>query len=91
MPIALRQNATMTIEAFDAFVAAQADTVMFELVDGDLVIMSNPTETHEQIAANIGAPLKLAMDARGCLTYQGGMRVQRSDILREADKTRPEK
>ena len=90
MPTAPRQNMAMTIEAFDAFVAAQADTAMFELVDVDIVMMSNPTETHEQIAANIGAPLKLAMDARGCRSYQGGMRVQRSDNLRDGDKTRPD-
>lgn len=80
----------MTIEAFDAFVEAQADTAMFELVDGALVMMSNPTETHEQIASNIGAPLKLAMDVRGCRCYQGGMRVQRSDDTRETDKARPD-
>ena len=86
MPTAPRQNMAMTIEAFDAFVAAQADTAMFELVDVDIVMMSNPTETHEQIAANIGAPLKLAMDARGCRSYQGGMRVQRSDNLRDGDR-----
>jgi Uma2 family endonuclease len=53
-------------------------------------MMTNPTETHEQIAANIGAPLKRAMDARGCRTYQGGMRVQRSDDPRETDKTWPD-
>ena len=53
-------------------------------------MMTNPTEVHEQIAANIGAPLKLAMDARGCRTYQGGMRVQRSDDPRDTDKTRPD-
>ena len=90
MPTALRTSDPVSIEDFDAFVAAQADTAMFELVDGDIVMMSNPTETHEQIAGNIGAPLKLAMDARGCRTYQGGMRVQRSDNARDGDKTRPD-
>lgn len=90
MPTALRQQKPMTIEDFDAFVAAQADTAVFELVDGDVVMMSNPTETHEQIAGNIGAPLKLAMDARNCRTYQGGMRVQRSDSYRDTDKTKPD-
>jgi Uma2 family endonuclease len=53
-------------------------------------MMTNPTEMHEQIAGNIGAPLKLAMDPRGCRTYQGGMRVQRSDDTRETDKPRPD-
>lgn len=90
MTFAFRQPASVTIENFDAFVEAQADTAEFELVEGAIVMMANPTETHEQIASNIGAPLKLAMDARGCRTYQGGIRVQRSDDNRETDKTRPD-
>ena len=90
MPTALRRADPVTIEAFDLFVEARADTVQFELVEGVIVMMTNPTETHEQIAANIGAPLKLAMDVRNCRTYQGGMRVQRSDDPRETDKTRPD-
>ncbi len=90
MITALRHTEPMTVEGFDAFVAAQADTALFELVEGVIVMMTNPTEVHEQIAGNIGAPLKLAMDARGCRTYQGGMRVQRSGDPRDTDKTRPD-
>jgi Uma2 family endonuclease len=90
MPSTLRQHDPMTIEAFDAFVDAQADIALFDLIDGDVVMMSNPTEAHEQIAGNIGAPLKLAMDARNCRTYQGGMRVQCSDSNRDGNKTRPD-
>ena len=90
MTTAVRRPEPVSIEAFGRFVDAQADTALFELVEGVIVMMTNPTETHEQIAANIGAPLKLAMDARGCRTYQGGMRVQRSDDPRETDKTRPD-
>jgi Uma2 family endonuclease len=90
MPTALRRPEPVTIESFDAFVEAQADTALFELVEGVIVMMTNPTEVQEQIATNIGAPLKLAMDARGCRSYQGGMRVQRSDDPRDTDKTRPD-
>lgn len=90
MATALRRPAPVTIEAFDAFVEAQADITLFELVDGRIVMMTNPTETHEQIASNIGAPLKLAMDARQCRCYQGGIRVQRSDDRAESDKARPD-
>ena len=90
MPTALRRSEPVTIEAFDGFVAAQADATLFELVEGVIVMMTNPTEVHEQITANIGAPLKLAMDPRGCRTYQGGIRVQRSDDLRDTDKPRPD-
>jgi Uma2 family endonuclease len=90
MSTALRHSPLTTIEAFDQFVGAQADTAEFELIEGVIIMMANPTETHEQIAGNIGAPLKLAMDAKGCRTYQGGIRVQRSDDPRDTDKTRPD-
>ena len=90
MPTALRRTDPVTIEAFDPFVEAQADTSQFELVAGVIVMMTNPTETHEQIAGNIGAPLKLAMDARDCRTYQGGMRAQRTNDPRDTDKTKPD-
>jgi Uma2 family endonuclease len=90
MPRAIRHAITSTIAAYDAFVDARIDADEFELVDGAIVMMANPTETHEQIASNIGAPLKLAMDQRGCRSYQGGIRVQRSDDKDEVDKTRPD-
>jgi Uma2 family endonuclease len=90
MLTALRRPEPVTIEAFDNFVSAQADVTLFELVEGVIVMMTNPTETHEQITSNIGAPLKLAMDPRGCRTYQGGIRVQRSDDSRDTDKPRPD-
>jgi Uma2 family endonuclease len=61
-----------------------------ELVDADIVAMSNPTETHEQIASNIGAPMKLAMDKRGCRSYQGGMRGQANDDSNSFNKFRPD-
>ena len=80
----------MTIAEFDEFVAGLADDREYELIDGELAMMVNPTETHEQIAANIGAPLKLATDRRGCRTYQGGMRVQLDDDSSARDKYRPD-
>jgi Uma2 family endonuclease len=90
MMTALRHPEPVTIDAFDAFVEAQADTTLFELVEGVIVMMTSPTEVHEQIAGNIGPPLKLAMDSRGCRTYQGGIRVQRSDDPNDRDKARPD-
>ena len=80
----------VTIAEYDRFAEAQHDDREWELVDGELVMMSEPTENHEQIAGNVGAPLKLAMDAVGCRSYQGGMRVQRSSDSRGRDKTRPD-
>jgi Uma2 family endonuclease len=80
----------MTIAEFDDFVAGLADDIEYELIDGELAMMVNPTQTHEQIASNIDAPLKLAMDRRGCRTYQGGMRVQLDDNSKARDKYRPD-
>jgi Uma2 family endonuclease len=91
MPNAHRHLQVININDYDAFLLVQGGgDDEFELVDGAIVMMANPTETHEQIASNIGAPLKLAMDRRGCRSYQGGIRVQRSDDTTEVDKTRPD-
>lgn len=90
MSQAVRTEPNVTIAEFDAFLNAQQDDSLWELVAGQIVAMTNPTEEHEQIAGNIGAPLKLAMDAKGCRTYQGGMRVQRSEDSRGIDKPRPD-
>jgi Uma2 family endonuclease len=84
------QARRMTVAEFDEFVAAVTEGREYELIDGELVMMTNPTETHEQIASNIAAPLKLAMDRRGCRTYQGGMRVQAGHDSGARDKYRPD-
>ena len=81
---------TLTIREFDEIVERDMSGRDFELIDGELVMMTNPTQAHEQIAGNIGAPLKLAMDKRGCRTYQGGMRVQASDDAKGRNKYRPD-
>lgn len=90
MSQALLDDPPVTILDFDAFCASQSDDMLWELVAGRIVAMTNPTELHEQIVANIGAPLKLAMDRQDCRVYFGGMRVQRSDDARGFDKPRPD-
>jgi len=85
-----RMNDPVTIAAFDVFVENQADDAVYELVDGQIVMMTNPNQRQEQVVSNIGAHLKLAMDKRGCRTYQGGMRVQLSDNMDGTDKTKPD-
>jgi Uma2 family endonuclease len=80
----------VTVTEFDAFLDAQQDDSLWELVAGHIVAMTNPTEDHEQIAGNIGAPLKLAMDPKGCRVYQGGIGIQRSDATRGIDRPRPD-
>jgi Uma2 family endonuclease len=91
MTTALRRPEPITIEAFDKFVEAQPDdSALFELVDGVIIMMTNPTQAHERIVTNIAGPLIPAMDARGCDVFFGNMRVQRSDDRRETDKTKPD-
>jgi Uma2 family endonuclease len=80
----------VTVADFDRLVDVSPDSRLLELVAGAVVMMSNPTEAHEQIASNIGAPLKLAMDRRRCRTYQGGMRVQRDDNVHAMHKPKPD-
>src|ERR1700761_9040170 len=76
-----------TIAEFDEIAEKATEARDFELIDGEIVMMANPTETHEQIATNIGARLKLAMDSKGC---QGGMRVQADDNSKALNKYKPD-
>ena len=42
MTTAGRRSEPVTVEAFDTFVEVQADTALFELVEGVIVMMTNP-------------------------------------------------
>ena len=86
----LLDDPPVTIAAFDAFLEGQADSRPWELVAGRIVGMTNPNQVHEQIVSNIGVPLKRAADGRGCFTFFGGMRIQRSDNPGAVDKPRPD-
>ena len=90
MSEAILTEPPVTIAAFEEFLNSQQDDSLWELVAGRIVAMTNPTEDHEQIAGNIGAPLKLAMDPIGCRVYQGGIGVQRSDSVGGTNRTRPD-
>lgn len=90
MSEAILTQPPVTIGEFDAFLDGQQDDRSWELVAGRIVAMTNSTEVHEQIASNIGAPLKLAMDPKGCRVYQGGIGVQRSDNEQGIDRPRPD-
>lgn len=79
-----------TVAQFDEFLLSQPDGRLWELVDGRIEMMTNPSENHEQVASNLGAALKISMDRRGCRTYQGGMRIQRSDDVGDMFKARPD-
>jgi Uma2 family endonuclease len=90
MSEAILAQPPVTIAEFDTFLDVQQDDRSWELVAGRIVAMTNPTELHEQIASNIGAPLKLAMDPKGCRVYQGGIGIQRSDNEQGIDRPRPD-
>jgi Uma2 family endonuclease len=80
----------MTIAEFDAYVANSQEGDAFELINGVPLLVGDPTETHEQIASNIGANLKVAMDKRGCRTFQGGIMVQASASPAGRNKFKPD-
>lgn len=68
-----------TIADYELFLDGLTGDDRWELIRGRIVMMTNPSENHEQIVGNLFAPLKLAMNAAGCRAYAGGMRVQRSE------------
>ena len=88
--VLLRDDGPITILAFDAFLASQEDKRGWELIEGRIVAMTNPSRRHGQIVANFGAPLKIAMDRRNCSVYFGDVRIQRSDDPRGISKPRPD-
>ena len=90
MSEAVATEPLVTAAEFEEFLDSQQDDSLWELVAGRIVAMTNPTEVHEQIAGNIGAPLKIAMDPKGCRVYQGGIGVQRSDTTTTTNRTRPD-
>ena len=90
MSEAILSESLMTIGEFDAYLESQQDGSLWELVAGRIVAMTNPSEVHEKIASNIGAPLATAMNPKGCHVYQGGIGVQRSDRPTGTNRTRPD-
>ena len=87
MTSAARKLEPKTIAEFDDLLEQQGDEAgLFELIDGVIVMMTNPTLRHGVIVGNIGARLKLAMVKRGCQSFQGDLRIQRN-----ADRTAPYK
>jgi Uma2 family endonuclease len=81
----------VTIAEFDAFLETRSDDWdLFDLIAGQIVMMTNPTNRHECIVANIGARLKLAMDRRACRTYIGGTRLQAGHDKGSFNKPRPD-
>ncbi|NJO56276.1 MAG: Uma2 family endonuclease [Rhodospirillales bacterium] len=83
-------RARVTIAEYDAFMDRQPDDDRrYELIDGDIVMMTNPSNRHEDVVRNIGDKLSPAMTRRGCQTFRGNTHVQRADAP-NGDKPRPD-
>jgi Uma2 family endonuclease len=81
----------MTIVEFDDVLERMGDEAsLYELLDGAIVMMTNPTQKHGIIVGNIGARLKLAMVRQSCQSFQGDIRIQRSADKNAADKPKPD-
>lgn len=65
-----------TIAEFEAFTARQPHGVQWELVDGLMKAMTNPTEAHALIVAALFRAMDSAARDQGCRLTTGGLRVQ---------------
>ena len=79
-----------TLADYLAFFDTRPEHERWELIDGVIEMMTNPTERHGLICGNIFAPLKLALDGSGCRVFAGSLRVQRSDDRDEDMATIPD-
>lgn len=91
MSEALDLPSLQTIAAFDAFLAEQLDDGAWELVGGEIVAMTNPSQAHEEIAGNLAAAFRAVLSPdRHCRVAAGGLRVQASDDKRGIYSPRPD-
>ena len=79
-----------TIEAFEAWADTQPQGRRYELIDGEIVAMTAPTQSHAQIVVNIGFPLEGHARQRNCRAVLGNVAVQASDDRAATDKPEPD-
>jgi hypothetical protein len=80
-----------TIAAFETFLVGQRDDERWELIDGRIVAMTNPSLGHEEIVGNISAALRAVLPTdRRCRVAVGGVRVQISDEVHGIYAPRPD-
>ena len=80
----------VTIAEFEAFTDTQPETTRWELVDGHILAMTNPTGVHGQIVANLGIGIRPAAQDRGCWVNFGGLRIQASSVMSDITATIPD-
>ena len=91
MTATVRKLAPIVIAEFDDYLDRLGDeSSLYELIDGEIVMMTNPTRRHGTIVGNIGSRLMMAMDKRGCEVFFGEMRVQRDSDRSAKDKPKPD-
>ena len=83
-------SAPVTIGEFDVFLDQQPQDTRWELVDGHILAMTNPSEDHGQIAASLGFAMRDAARERGCRVNIGGIRVQASSETTGTTATIPD-
>jgi Uma2 family endonuclease len=90
MSHAIDEPPPVTVAEFDRFLDTQRGETRYELIGGEIVAMTNPTITHEDIVGNIGGPLRTLMRGRGCRVSQGGVHVQSREDGQGSNKPRPD-
>ena len=81
----------VTIAAFDDFLAVQRDDESWELVDGRIMAMTNPSLGHEEIVGNVSTALRSVIPAdRRCRVTVGGVRAQVSEDVGGLYAPRPD-
>lgn len=80
-----------TIADLNAFLAGLRGDGAWELVDGRIVAMTNPSLDHAELVDNLATPLRAAMPPdRSCRVARGDVRLQMSDDVRGLHAPRPD-
>lgn len=71
MGVAVRRETGMTVAEYRAWVEGTPDDERWELLDGEPVLMSPPSERHQRIVANLVRRLDELAERRGCSALPG--------------------
>ena len=71
MGVAVRRETGMTVAEYRAWVEGTPDDERWELLDGEPVLMSPPSERHQRIVMNIAKRLDELAERRGCSALPG--------------------
>ena len=80
----------VTVGEFEAFLERQPPDTRWELLEGHILAMTNPSEDHGLIATGLGSALWEIARKQGCRTVVGGLRVQSSGEAAQITATIPD-